>query len=253
VTELKAKLREKCKSQLECEKNKTNYIVHMDGRQNSGRQDEFGTKREVIGSISPVLFSPSEHLAIEEFSDGNLHPHVFVLVMLTALCSIRQQPVQNLCVSTQEVLRQVRNRGKGLEMTIRTNFLIASSLGLLYQKDIASDEEIFNAQWAITSDGKRFLMNGIRIRVHMRKFVKSDEDIFEQLAVEEIDEWRQEIMDLSKTLALGDGQIDLQCRTESQSVALDRGKYAERIAAQKISQVKQAQVYFGPLWATLLY
>lgn len=206
-------------------------------------------------NLYPVTFDQGDRELLWELSTTLRPPFVFVLVLQLTRRTIELGDDRVRWISTSEIASRVLSKGNALQQLFKKSCTESWELRLLARKEVVVDGTHREILWALTHDGKRFLLNGIRSRMSMRKFARlSDDQICDQLAIDETEEWRQEALDRAIAInSIENTQADsLKNGRPHPLVGFTKTQFANSIAAHSIKQAKVAQAYIDPLWAGLL-
>lgn len=159
------------------------------------------------GQYAQTSFTKVEAKAVEAFAKNRyLYPRVFVLLaQIGYLTDLRMRRRPNdgghLRIATEHLLSRATQNTMDVRRAIYRNLNVALELRLLSRQDVIVKAKS-TTYWKLTSDGKRFLMMGIRTRNAMRKIAPySDEDICSQVSVDELEEWRLDAEDRAEQLS----------------------------------------------------
>ena len=150
-------------------------------------------------------------------------------------------------VTTEQLLKRFKHPTAEGSRALQSNLELACAIGLL-EMDGQRTIENKDAFWKLTSDGKRFLLAGLKARKMLRKTNRfaSDEDQCAQISVDELEDWQLEAQDRAAILANDDGNSKKSsCRT-----LLSREEFVVAIEERAKKRVQASEV--NNLWCGLV-
>lgn len=105
-------------------------------------------------------------------------------------------------VTTEQLLKRSKDPTAEVRRALQTNLELASEMGLL-EMDEEPTLDNKDACWTLTSEGKRFMMAGLKARKMLRRSNEwhSDEEQCAQISADELEDWRLEAEDRTASLA----------------------------------------------------
>ena len=211
---------------------------------------------ETVYDTSPpstgVQFDAQERLSIRQFSSKSRAVRVFTLLLRVADAAIRRG-IESQWLETEEIVSDTRFMKHEYRRVIETCFFTARDLGLLLKREVILDGHQRCSLWALSADGKTFLMGAIRARVNMRKISNlSDEEICADLAQDEVEQWRQDARDRAEFYTRANGKHSLPRRSKRPDSMITRSEFVHRLIAVNTGKAVAAQALVSPIWAGLI-
>jgi hypothetical protein len=159
-----------------------------------------------------------------------------------------QDDDEALRIGTDHLLSRARDCSDEIRRALYRNLQVANDLQLINRKDVTVGGRSLTS-WELTSEGKLFLMAGIKIRNAMRKVANySDEEICSFVSNDEVEDWKLDAQDREEKLALHFGSGKKRHKSEMPEVS--RTELALAIEQQAVQKVQSSDI--NNLWSGLV-
>ena len=185
-------------------------------------------------------------------------PRVFVLLVQVAYLTDLQvrsamyatEPGRDeivTTVTTEQLLKRFKHPTAEVSRALQSNLELACAIGLLEMEGQRTIENK-DAFWKLTSDGKRFMLAGLKARKMLRKtnVLASDEEQCAQISIDELEDWRLEAEDRAASLANDDGNS----KKSNYRTILSREDFVVAIEERAKKRVQTSEV--NNLWCGLV-
>ena len=218
-------------------------------------------------SATRVTLTAAENLKNEDYGQNCYrYPRVFVLLSQIAYLVEVRRKHKELCegavanqiespeedgligVGTDHLLSRAREGSDEIRRALYRNLQVANELQLVNRKDVFIGGRSVTT-WELTSEGKLFLLAGIKIRNAMRKVAQySDEEICSFVSNDEIDDWKLDAQDREDKIKMHFGVGKKRFKSERPEVS--RTELALVIEQQAVLKIQNSAI--NSLWSGLV-
>jgi hypothetical protein len=210
--------------------------------------EELGGKPVLL----PATWDISEKAPVDSMHRAAFHdPRVFVLLVQIAVREFGKGPG----ITTADLMGQMVVVNQATCKALYRNLTIAWELGLIGRFPMGSAN---TNGWRVTTEGKRFLLTGIKARQKLMKVSgRSLEDVCLLISTDEVDDLEEDMKEWVRRVEAGGQEFDREVKAKGQpravrSIVVSHAEVAKAIevGAMRMARDLQAQVA-GP-WAGLL-